>query len=187
MFGCVECPHSSVILHTLAFADPLTYKQTHRLASPQFHNLACVLVEKCLLVMLSVCRNRKLLFVVSEHPEENKRGDERGADSLKGFGLCVQGKHASLLNHPSACKCGIFESKVCRMLLEIRCQLLSEWRISYWINSVSHRCHWGQWQAEIRFIKRARGINLILPARHTVLYKDGWEEVFLSVKIKGIC
>lgn len=48
--------------------------------------------------MLFVRRRNRKLFVVSEHPEENKGEDEGGADGLQGFGFGVEGKHRSLLS-----------------------------------------------------------------------------------------
>lgn len=106
--------------------------------------------KKCFLLTLFVrCRNRKL-FVVSEHPEENKGEDERGAGSLQGFGFGVEGKQPSLLSLSSDYKSiliwlpsaphasGNFTPTVV-------------WWISYWLSSavtVSHTCEWGQKQSE---------------------------------------
>lgn len=46
-----------------------------------------------------------MLFAVSEHPEENKRGDKRGADGLQGSGFGVKGKSCSLSTLRSPYKC----------------------------------------------------------------------------------
>lgn len=48
-----------------------------------------------------VCPSKKkgLLFVVPEHLEEDKGGDDRGADGLEGLGFCVKSEN-SLFTSP---------------------------------------------------------------------------------------
>lgn len=40
----------------------------------------------------------KKVVCLSEHPEENKRGDKRGADGLQGSGFGVEGNDCSLFS-----------------------------------------------------------------------------------------